>query len=178
MPTIHCTVKPYTIDATTIVHLPAVASSPLPSRGIVAVRGTLNNHPVHIVLEPDGRGSHWFELTQDLQTSAKTLANDLIQLSLDPASDWPEPTLPADIQVGLADNPQTSQQWHSFTPIARWDWLRWIRATNSPETRAKHIIVAQSKILSGSRRPCCFNRSICTVPQVSKSGALLEPAQA
>jgi hypothetical protein len=32
-----------------------------------------------------------------------------------------------------------------------------------------------SKMKSGKRRPCCFNLSACTDPDLSKNGRLLEP---
>ncbi len=55
-----------------------------------------------------------------------------------------------------------------------WDWIRWIRSINNPETRAKRIVVAASKMKSGMRNPCCFNRSACTDSEVSKGGVLVE----
>jgi hypothetical protein len=35
--------------------------------------------------------------------------------------------------------------------------------------------VSISKMKSGKRRPCCFNLSACTDPDLSKNGRLLEP---
>ena len=61
--------------------------------------------------------------------------------------------------------------------MARWDWIRWINATAQQETRKRRIEVAFSKLKSGMRRPCCFNRGMCTEPYVSKNGVLLEPAE-
>ncbi len=48
-----------TIDQWTIVRLPEKASAKLPSRGQVAVQGTINGHEFKTVLEPDGSGGHW-----------------------------------------------------------------------------------------------------------------------
>ena len=67
--------------------------------------------------------------------------------------------------------------WKEVTPAAHWDWIRWIRATNNPETSAKRIRVGCSKLKSGMSRPCCFNRSMCTDPEVSKGGVLVEPRE-
>jgi uncharacterized protein YdeI (YjbR/CyaY-like superfamily) len=63
--------------------------------------------------------------------------------------------------------------WTSLTPMARWEWVRWIRATKSADTRARRVDVAISKLESGKRRPCCFDLSSCTDPELSKSGKLL-----
>jgi hypothetical protein len=51
--------------------------------------------------------------------------------------------------------------------MARWGWLRWIRATNNRETLGRRIEVALSKLRGGDRSPCCFNRNLCTEPEVS-----------
>jgi len=37
------------------------------------------------------------------------------------------------------------------------------------------VDVSISKMKSGKRRPCCFNVSACTDPDLWKNGRLLEP---
>lgn len=44
-------------------------------------------------------------------------------------------------------------QWNLITTKARWDWLRWIRATANSETRKKRIDVACSKLQKGDTNP-------------------------
>jgi len=41
--------------------------------------------------------------------------------------------------------------------------------------RGRRVDVSISKMNSGKRRPCCFNLSACTDPDLSKNGRLLEP---
>ena len=53
-PTIRFDATPYRIDWSTILRLPEKASRKLPSRGQVAVQGTINGHGFQTVLEPDG----------------------------------------------------------------------------------------------------------------------------
>lgn len=65
-------------------------------------------------------------------------------------------------------------QWNNVTTKAKWDWLRWIRSTNNLSTRNKRIQVACSKLEKGDKRPCCFDRSRCTIMDVSKTGVLIE----
>ena len=165
--------KVFAIGSWTLLVLPREASQELPSRGMVLVEGTINGHHFKTPLEPDGRGSHWLTIDKDMPVKA----GDTAELSIDPSKDWPEPTLPKDIKDALAKAPDVQELWNDITPMARWDWIRWIQGTNNPETRAKHIKVAFSKLRNGTRRPCCFNRASCTVPEVSKSGALLEPSR-
>ncbi len=140
------------------------------------VKGTINGFGFQTALEPDGYGSHWLNIDKQLEKAAKATAGQPAALVIEPTKDWPEPTIPPDILKGLADNPQTKKLWMDVTPMSRWEWIRWIQSTNVPETRKKRIEVSRSKMLAGWRRPCCFNRNMCCVPEVSKSGTLLGPA--
>ena len=174
---IHCKTAPFIIGSWTIVRLPQNASAQLPSRGQVMVKGTLNGVPFQTALEPDGKGSHWFRVDKNLPKKIQIAVGDTVTLEIEPTKDWPEPDVPADIQKGIVQNPQTRGLWTKITPMSRWEWIRWISATAQSETRQRRIEVAQSKLKAGSRRPCCFNRAMCCVPQVSKNGVLLEPTQ-
>jgi len=89
---------------------------------------------------------------------------------------WPEPSVPQDLATALAAVPQKIQDlWNQITPMARWEWVRWVNATKNPDTRRRRVDVSISKMKSGKRRPCCFNLSACTDPDLSKNGRLLEP---
>jgi uncharacterized protein DUF1905/bacteriocin resistance YdeI/OmpD-like protein len=175
--TIRFETTPLTIGDWTILRLPESASAKLPSRGMALVEGTINGFRSKIVLEPDGRGSHWFRIDSGLREAAGIGAGNTVTMAVEPSKEWPEPELPADLKKALASDLQANALWVKITPMARWDWLRWIRATNNRETRSHRIEVAMSKLRSGERRPCCFNRNQCTEPDVSKSGILIEPTQ-
>jgi hypothetical protein len=139
------------------------------------VEGTINRFRSKIVLEPDGMGSHWFRVDSALREAAGIDAGGVVRMTVEPSNEWPEPEVPADLHKALSADPQANALWVQITPMARWDWLRWIRATNNKETRSRRIEVALSKLNAGERRPCCFNRNLCTEPEISKSGVLIEP---
>lgn len=141
------------------------------------VEGTINGFPSKIVLEPDGQGSHWFRIDTALHKAAGIGAGDAVTMAVAPSTDWPEPEVPADISKALASDRKAKALWTKITPTARWDWLRWIRATNNAPTRSRRIEVALSKLRAGKRRPCCFNRNQCSDPEVSKNGVLIEPCE-
>ncbi len=178
MSTINFEAEPFTISKTTVVLLPKDASARLPSRGMVMIKGTINTQPFSAALEPDGRGSHWFELDKHLRQRAEAEAGDVVTLEIESTKEWTEPEVPEDIAKALSGDKNAQATWASVTPMARREWIRWIRATNNPDTRQKHIEVACSKLGKGMRRPCCFNARMCTVPEVSKSGMLLQPVAA
>lgn len=164
-----------TIGSWTIVHLPKTASSKLPSRGMGMVEGTINGAMFQTSLEPDGKGSHWFKVDATIGKAAKAKAGDTVELAIEPMEKWPEPTVPADIKKALLADPKAHDVWMDTTTMARWDWVRSIVSTKNPETRKKRIEVACSKMKSGKRRPCCFNRSACCEPEVSNGGVLMDP---
>lgn len=163
-----------TIGTWTILQLPKSASAKLPSRGMVLVQGTINGVNVKSPLEPDGKLSHWLHITKSMATAIKAKAGNTVTVVIEPSTDWPEPTVPVDIKRGIAMVPEAQVLWQKITPMARWDWLRWIGSTKSLETRQRRIEVAASKLKSGERRPCCFNRNMCCEPAVSNNGVLLE----
>lgn len=164
------------VGSWTVVVLPPSASAKLPARGQVMVGGTFNGIDFQTPLEPDGKGSHWFRPTAKLLKSAGAKIGDTVSLSIESAKDWPEPEVPADWQKALAADDKARALWEQVTPLARWEWIRWARATSNAETRKRRIEVGCSKLRSGKRRPCCWNRNLCTEPAVSKNGVLLEPS--
>lgn len=168
--------KLFKIGDWTILKLPKSASVKLPSRGQTMVEGTINGARFQTPLEPDGMGSHWFRVDNSLSKAANAAAGDTVKLALEPTKSWPEPEIPADIQKAIAAADAIIRDlWTNITPMARWEWIRWVRATNNQETRQRRIEVAISKLSHGERRPCCWNRNLSTEPSVSKNGVLLEP---
>jgi hypothetical protein len=176
-PTVRFDATLYTIDNWTILRLPEKASGKLPSRGQVAVQGTINGHRFQTVLEPDGRFGHWMRIDGKLQQTAALRAGDTATLEIETLKDWPEPNVPQDLGTALAAAPQRIQDlWKGITPMARWEWVRWVNATQNPDTRKRRVEVSISKMKSGKRRPCCFNLAACTDPNLSKNSRLIESA--
>jgi Bacteriocin-protection, YdeI or OmpD-Associated/Domain of unknown function (DUF1905) len=140
------------------------------------VEGTFSGTPFQAPLEPDGKGSHWLKVDKTL-LKAVGADGDTIKLAISPTKDWPEPEVPVDLNSALRAEPQVHALWLDITPIARWDWIRWISSTKNPQTREERIEVTVSKFKTGKRRPCCFDRARCTNPYISHNGVLLEPTQ-
>jgi hypothetical protein len=158
----------------TILRLPGDASAGLPSRGQVAVKGVINGHAFETVVEPDGRRGHWLKVDKKMRQALGVSEGDTLALEIEPVKDWPEPDMPEDFQAALAGAPDICEVWKSITPMARWEWVRWINATKNRQTRERRVEVGMSKLRSGKRRPCCFDLSSCTDPELSKNGMLIE----
>jgi hypothetical protein len=167
---------PCSIDGLTILRLPEKASEQLPSRGQVAVHATVNGHAFDTVVEPDGEFGHWMRIDAKQHRAAALHVGDAAMFELVPHNEWPEPKVPQDLQQALADAPRKIQDlWKDITPMARWEWVRWVNATRNPDTRGRRVEVSISKMNSGKRRPCCFNLAACTDPDLSKNGKLIDP---
>ena len=166
------------IGSHTILRVPKAASSKLPSRGMSMVEGTFGGHAFQTPLEPDGMGSHWFSVSNTLLKAAIVEAGDSVSVALEPVALWPEPKVPPDLAQALASDPQVRAIWLDITPLSRWDWIRWIGSTRNRDTRMIRIEKTLSKLRSGKRAACCFDRSQCTDPSMSRNGVLLEPTPA
>ncbi len=162
------------IGSWTLLRLPRSASARLPSRGMVMVEGTINGFHFKAPLEPDGNRGHWLNVEKDMLKAAKADLGDTVTLEIEVSGERPEPEVPEDLKKALNKSGKAHETWKETTPAAHWDWIRWIRSTKNPETRKKRIEVACSKLEAGSRRPCCFDRNICTETEVSNNGVLLE----
>ena len=177
MPAIRFDATLCTIANWTVLRLPEKASGKLPSRGQVAVQGTINGHGFQTVLEPDGCFGHWMRIDGKLQQTAALGAGDTATLEIESLKDWPEPNVPQDLEKALVAAPQKIHDlWKGITPMARWEWVRWVNATPNPDTRKRRVEVSISKMKSGKRRPCCFNLAACTDPNLSKNSRLIESA--
>ena len=165
-----------TIEDATLIRLPQAASEQLPSRGQVAVRASLGGHRVR-----DRRRAGWPPWPLDprgrvpSQGRPGSRPGDTAEVSLEVAADWPEPDVPDDLAAALADAPtRIHDVWQDITPMARWEWVRWVQATANPATRQRRVEVSISKLDGGKRRPCCFDLASCTDPELARSGKLRE----
>jgi hypothetical protein len=158
------------LESRLIIKLPSDASLKLPSRGQVAVSGSINGREFKTVIEPDGNKGHWISVNSKM---GRLKDGDKAAIQLEPVKDWPEPEVPADLKTALANDKQIVEMWQDITPMARWEWVRWVNSTTNADTRRRRVEVTIGKMHAGKRRPCCFNLAACTDPELSKNSKLL-----
>ncbi len=173
--TINFKAKLYMLKEQTLLRLPEDESKKMPSRGQVAVIGKINGYDFKTVLEPDGYWGHFIKVDQVLQKTASISAGDTVTVEIAVTKDWPEPEVPQDFAKALDAAPQkVKDKWKDITPMARWEWIRWVNSTGNSDTRTIRLEKTVSKLNGTHRRPCCFNLAACTEPELSKSGRLIE----
>lgn len=148
-----------------LLTLPRSASEELPTRGMAMVEGTIGGCPFRAALEPDGKGSHWCKVDETTLEAAGADAGDTVSVEIAPTREWPEPRVPTDLNDALASDPEAYAVWRDITPMARWDWIRWIGAAKQSETRTRRVESVGSRLKAGKRRPCCFDRNQCTLTE-------------
>lgn len=164
-----------TTNGRALLQVPKLASKKLPSRGQVAVQGTINEYTFQTVIEPDGNFGHWIAVDEKLQKAAGLRLGETATVAVEPSNEWPEPRVPPDLKKALAAAPQDVRElWTTITPMARWEWVRWVNATNNPDTRQRRVEVSIAKLSDGKRRPCCFNLAACTDPELARNGKLVD----
>jgi len=84
----------------------------------VAVQAAVNGHACQTVVEPDGESGHWVRIDAKQQLAAALRAGDTVEVVLVPLEDWPEPTVPRDLQAALAAAPDRIQELRR--PSRRW----------------------------------------------------------
>lgn len=146
-----------------VVSITPELSATLPSRGMVMATGTINGKSFLLPFEPDGKGSHWLYVAADFAREAGIVAGEQVNLSFEVTKEWPEPQVPDAFMKLVSADSDALATWQDTTPMARWEWVRWIGAAKQVETRTKRMHVGLSKLHGGMRRPCCFDRAQCTV---------------
>lgn len=168
--------KLYVLKDWLILPVPKNESAKLGSRGQISVSVSINGQKFDTVLEPDGRWSHWLRVPENLREKSKIKSGDKVLVEIVTNTIWPEPVVPKELEEALKSAPQkVKDKWQDITPMARWEWIRWMNATLNQETKNIRLEKTISKLNGKHRRPCCFNLAACTEPYLMKSGRLMEP---
>ncbi|MGD8175304.1 YdeI/OmpD-associated family protein [Marinimicrobium sp. ARAG 43.8] len=146
-------------NAWAFVVLPKEASATLPRRGRTTVVGTMNGEAFQALLEPDGQKSHWLRINDALLKASGAAVGDRVQFEIAPATQEPEPDVPADLLAALEASPDARVTWEDTTTVARVDWIHWVVSAKQAKTRTKRIHDACDMLASGKRRVCCFDPS-------------------
>lgn len=64
--------------------------------------------------------------------------------------------LPSDLQDSLVKNEDALKLWQKLTPLARNEFICWVKDAKQAKTRQKRIDRTIQELQEGKRRPCCW----------------------
>lgn len=137
----------------TFATMPPEASAKLPSRGRVAVAGTIEGFAFRTSVFPDGSGSHQLMVNGVMRKGAGVEQGDVARFAIEPVSDDVEVEVPPGLQEALAAAPAAEERWNAITPKARAEWVEWIGSAKAEATRERRTAKALEKLLAGKKRP-------------------------
>jgi hypothetical protein len=124
-------------------------------RDMVTVEGVINGHPFRAALESNGAGSKSIRVNDAMRRGSRAAVGDTVDLAI---LGWEaEPKIPSDLRTVFAESTEARALWKDLTLLARLDWIRWIDAAKTPETRERRIRRTVDQLAEGKRRPCCVN---------------------
>lgn len=141
------------------VVLPKTVSAKLPRRGRTTVDGTINGEPFTVLLEPDGKKSHWLKIDENLLKQSGVRYGDVAEFHVISAAEELDPEVPADLLAALSSSPEAKNTWNQTTTISRIDWIHWITSAKQAKTRIKRINDACDMLAAGNKKVCCFDTS-------------------
>lgn len=137
----------------TFVTLPAAASERLPSRGRVAIQGTINGFPFRSSAFPDGNGSHTIMINAAMREGGGVGPGESARFAIEPASDEVAVTVPPDLEAALDASPEGRARFEAVTPKARSEWVAWIESAKAAATRERRVAQTVERLLAGKKRP-------------------------
>jgi Bacteriocin-protection, YdeI or OmpD-Associated/Domain of unknown function (DUF1905) len=136
-----------------LLNVPKPVSEKL--RGTTTVEGTINGQPFRAALESDTTGGRRLRVSAAMRRGAGADIGDRVKLAI--LGPEPAPIIPADLAIAFSTSPTAKSLWKELASLARRDWIRWIDAAKTPETRARRVTRTVEQLSSGKRRPCCVN---------------------
>lgn len=131
---------------------PVGASKKLPSRGRVAVRGTMNGFAFSISAFPTGDGTHQIAVNKTLQAGAKAKPGERVHVILEPETGPRTVTIPTDLKKALATSQKARENFAALSYGHRKAYVDWISDAKQPETRQRRIRQTLERLSRGKGR--------------------------
>jgi hypothetical protein len=119
------------------------------------IEGTVNGHPFRAALESNDSGVRSLRVNQAMLRGAKARRGDTVSFAI--LGPEPKPTPPRDLRIAFKEFPEAKSFWAELTEEIHRDWIRWIEAAKTDETRARRVTRTVEQLMERKRRPCCVN---------------------
>ncbi len=131
---------------------PVSASRKLPSRGRVAVRGTLNGFPLSLSAFPTGDGTHQIAVNKALQAGARAAPGDRVHVVLEVEPGPRRVSVPPDLKRALTTAAKARENFERLPYGNRKAYVDWITEAKRVETRQRRIRQALERLSKGKGR--------------------------
>jgi hypothetical protein len=138
--------------AWTYLAIPFNVQDAFGSKARVSVKGTINGHPFHNSLRPEGDGTHSMMVGKELQAGAKARAGDTVRVSLEPDTTERTVDVPADLRHALDAKPAAASFFDGMTYSQKKEYVDWIASAKQAATRTSRIEKAVEMLLAGKKR--------------------------
>ncbi|MBI4250127.1 YdeI/OmpD-associated family protein [Candidatus Uhrbacteria bacterium] len=64
--------------------------------------------------------------------------------------------VPTDLRRALTSDSVAREVWENITPLARNEWICWVKNAKQEATRSRRIERVRTDLIGGKRRPCCW----------------------
>ena len=146
MPKIQFTAKLEPVGGGAIFTLPFKESAKFDTRGIVPVVGTLNGYPFRSSIFPTGDGTHYMAVNKQVREGAGIKVGDRVKVSLERDTAPRTVAVPPDFDRALAKSKTVKARFDKLSYTHRKEYVQWIEGAKRPETRARRIEQAISRL--------------------------------
>jgi hypothetical protein len=121
------------------VAVPEEISRSLGRRGYIPVLVVVGGRSARATLVPSGGGRHRLFLDQHLRKAVRADAGDLVGVLLELDAGSRELPAPPELRAALKKSGRAQKAFEKITPGLRREFLRWVLAAKTPETRLRRI---------------------------------------
>lgn len=137
--------------AWTFLTVPFSVEKVFGTKARLAVKGTINGFTFRSSLFPAGNGSHTMMVNKSLQKGAKAGAGDTVKVALEPGTALRTVPVPADLKKVLTQTKEANAAFDKLPYSHRKEYVDWIEDAKKPETRARRVQKAVSRVIEAKR---------------------------
>jgi len=141
--------KPDAVGAWTFFAIPFDVEKVYKSKARVPVKGTINGHPYHCSVMPNGDGTFFMVVNKSIRDSIGVSAGDTVAVTMEMDDGARNVTVPGDMLAALDKSPGAKAIFEKFSYSHKKEYIEWIMGAKQAETRERRIKKAISLISEG-----------------------------
>ncbi|HET6466243.1 MAG TPA: YdeI/OmpD-associated family protein [Nitrospiria bacterium] len=136
-------------EAWTVFRMPFSVEEVFGTGARVPVKGTINGFPFRSSLFPMGEGRHFMMVNKEMWEGAKIREGRPVEVVLQKDTDVRTLQVPRDLKTALSQNKNARNLFEKLSFTHKREFIRWVESAKRPETRARRIRNAVTRIAQG-----------------------------